>query len=173
MRCFLSVEVPEEIKSEIIKVGKEFNFIGKHVERENLHLTLKFFGDIKEKNLGELREKLRKIKFNGFLARMEGIGIFPSEMMMRVLWAGVEPRDKMKELYEVIERSLGNKPERFESHITIARIKSIKDKKKFLEKMKSINFCSSEFEVKGFVLKKSTLTPIGPIYEDIERFGLN
>jgi 2'-5' RNA ligase len=173
MRCFLAIEIPEEVKKEIIRLGKEFNFLGKYVEKENLHLTLKFFGDVEDKKVGEIKEKLKKVKFKSFLSILGGMGFFPSEKMIRVLWVGIEPKEKLNKLYEEIEKSLGNKTEKFEAHVTLARIKDIKDKKEFLDRIKKIKIKPIEFEVREFVLKKSTLTPKGPIYEDVERFKLD
>ncbi len=172
MRCFLAIEVPDEVKNELVRIGKEFSFSGKYVEKENLHLTLKFLGEIDEKDIAKIREKIRKIKLSSFLANLGKIGIFPSEKLIRVLWVGVEPADKVRALYEEIEKILGNKPGGFESHITLARIKSILDKKEFLGKIKKINVKPIEFKVGEFVLKKSILTSKGSVYEDIERFIL-
>ncbi len=174
MRLFLAIELSKEVKNELIKTQEELKAFldAKFVEKENLHLTLKFFGDVEDKKVGEMVEKLKRVKFKSFLSGLEGIGFFPSEKMIRVLWVGVEPREKIEGLYQEIEKVFGNNPERFESHITLARIKSLQDKNEFLDKIKQVKVKPLEFEVREFVLKKSTLTPNGPVYEDVERFNL-
>ncbi|RLE41972.1 RNA 2',3'-cyclic phosphodiesterase, partial [Candidatus Woesearchaeota archaeon] len=61
----------------------------------------------------------------------------------------------------------------FKAHATIARIKKIKDKKGFVEKLRKFEIERLCFEVKCFVLYKSTLTPEGPIYEAVKEFALS
>ena len=73
--------------------------------------------------------------------------------------------EKLKDLFE---------PERrFMSHLTIARVKSIKDREKFLQELKKIKIEKMNFVVDRFKLKKSTLTSEGPVYETIEEYKLD
>ena len=62
---------------------------------------------------------------------------------------------------------------RFMSHITIARVKNVKNKSGFLEYLKSVKPTSIKFNIFDFVLKKSELMPQGPKYEDLERYNLD
>jgi 2'-5' RNA ligase len=175
MRCFLAIELPEEIKKELVKVQEEFGSLinAKFVEKENLHLTLKFFPDVDAKDFNDVKKSLKEIKFEKFSSNLGKIGFFPDEKFIRVLWVSLES-EKFKELYQEINSKLinFNEEDRFESHVTLARIKEIKDKSTFLEKIKEIEIKPIEFTVNSFVLKKSTLTEKGPIYEDIEKFEL-
>ncbi len=67
MSCFISINIPEEISKEISKIQNELpNFMGKKTELENLHLTLKFLGEIDEKKVEEVRKKLNEVKFRKF-----------------------------------------------------------------------------------------------------------
>ncbi len=176
MRVFISVDLPENAKKEIskaIKKIKDMDLINANfVKPENLHLTLKFLGEISESEIEKIKEKLSSLNLKSFIAKLGGLGFFPSEKFLRVFWISIEPKEKFSELSEKINSLLGNRKERFESHVTLARIKSITDKIKFLEVVKNIRIPELKFEVKETKLKKSTLSPSGPIYEDIEVFSL-
>lgn len=174
MRCFLAIDLPEEVKEDLLRIEREIQpfLIGNFVESKNMHLTLKFLGEIDEVKLKEIRKKLKKIKLKKFKASLGKFGFF-SPSFIRVVWISLEPKEVVKELYGEIEKSLGNKPSGFESHVALVRVKKIDDKRSLLSKTERIKLKNKEFEVKEFILKKSTLTPKGPIYEDIEKFELN
>jgi len=174
MRCFLAVDLPEEVKEELLKIEREIQpfLTGNFIESKNMHLTLKFFGEVDESKLKEIRKKLKKIKFKKFKASLGKFGFF-SPSFIRIVWISLEPKEVIKNLYEEVEKTLGNKPSGFESHVALVRVKKIDDKRSFLSKTLRIKIKSKEFEIKNFVLKKSTLTSKGPIYEDIEKFELN
>ena len=176
MRVFISVDLPENAKKEIskaIKKIKDMDLINANfVKPENLHLTLKFLGEISESEIEKIKEKLSSLNLKSFIAKLCGLGFFPSEKFLRVFLISIEAKEKFSELSEKINSLLGNRKERFESHVTLARIKSITDKIKFLEVVKNIRIPELKFEVKETKLKKSTLSPSGPIYEDIEVFSL-
>ena len=171
MRCFIAIDLPEEIKKEIAKIQKQLpDFKGKLTEKDNLHLTLKFLGEISDEQVNNIKEKLEKIKFNKFKAKLGGAGIF-SENFIRIVWLELENCDKLQKETDEKLKDLFKKEERFMSNLTIARVKSTKDKKLFIEALRKIQVKPSEFEVQGFALKKSTLTEKGPFYEDIARFN--
>ncbi|MCX6741776.1 MAG: RNA 2',3'-cyclic phosphodiesterase [Candidatus Pacearchaeota archaeon] len=174
MRCFLAIDLPEEVKEELLRIEREIQpfLVGNFVESKNMHLTLKFLGEIDEAKLKDIRKKLKKIKLKKFKAGLGKFGFF-SPSFIRVVWISVEPKEIIKGLYEEIEKALGNKPAGFESHVALVRVKKIDDKRSFLSKTLRIKIKTKGFEVKEFVLKKSTLTPNGPIYEDLEEFELN
>lgn len=177
MRCFLAIKLPEEIKNEILKIQKQLPEAKlKLVEPQNLHLTLKFLGNINDFQLNKIKEALKKIKFEKFRASLGDIGVFPSYDFIRVVWVGMEPSEKIKQLHEkidfVIEKENFKQDKNFESHITLARIKFIKNKEEFIKKLKEIKVKPIEFLVEKFSLEKSTLTREGPIYETIKEFFL-
>ena len=173
MRCFLAIEITEETKRELLRVEDAIKpFIqGNFVEPKNMHLTLKFFGEIPNEKVEEIRNSLRKIKFPKFRATIGKMGFF-SPAFIRVAWVSLEPSDKIKALYEEIEKVLGNKVAGFESHVAIVRVKKLKSKERLLRKVSELDIGAADFPVEAFVLKKSTLTPKGPIYEDVEKFKL-
>ena len=176
MRVFIAIELPEEAKAEIERIQKELKkqnlFEGKLTEKENLHLTLKFLGEIDEAKIEEVKKRLREIKFPAFNAVLREAGVF-SEDFVRIVWIKLE--GNVTGLQKEVDSALKGlfKPEfRFMSHLTIARVKSVKDKKRLIDYLSSAKIKRIEFPVSGFALKKSELTEKGPIYTDIERFKL-
>lgn len=146
------------------------------MEEENLHLTLKFLGEVKEERIKEISKILRELsrRFKKFEFSLKNIGAFPDKHSPRVIWVGAEEgREEMIELQKEIEEelvSLGFKKEArgFHPHLTIARVKRKADFKELFR----VAYKSRVFLIEGLVLFKSTLTPKGPIYEKVEKFPL-
>lgn len=169
MRTFIALEIPENIKEEIVKIQNKLpEFKGKKTEYENLHLTLKFLGEVNEENLSKIENKLKQIKLGSFEAEINSIGMFSD----RIVWVRIRNCEELQKEIDEKLKTLFEKEERFMGHLTIARIKEIKNRKKFLEEIKKIRIPKIEFNVKKFNLKKSKLTRNGPIYEDIEIYNL-
>lgn len=176
-RCFICIDLPREIIKEVERVQAELKkknlFHGKFVEGENLHLTLKFLGEIEEKKVEEVKTKLKEIKFSGFQAYLGELGVFSSDYI-RIIWAHVLGK-KVEELQALVDEKLKGlfpKEERFMSHLTIARVKNVKDKKLLLEALKTVRTQNLGFSIKEFYLMKSELKPEGPEYSVIEKFEL-
>lgn len=177
MRCFLAIELPEEIREEIVRIQKqlpEAKF--KLVEKENLHLTLKFFGELSDFQINKVKEALRQVKFEKFKANLGSIGVFPSSSFVRVIWVSMEPSKIVKQLHEqidsILEKEKFRRDREFESHITLARVKFIKSKEEFSKKLKEIKIKPLGFSTESFVLRKSELTSQGPVYETIKEYNL-
>ncbi len=172
MRIFISIDIPEEIKKEIIKIQEQLpEFKGKLTERENLHLTLKFLGEIDEKKAKEIKSRLREIKLKKFESKIDSIGIF-SEKFIRIIWMRIINCEKLQKEIDTQLEGLFEKEKRFMGHLTVARVKYIKDKKKFMDELNKIKISSIKFMVNSFELKKSILTEKGPVYETIESYNL-
>ena len=143
IRAFLAIDLDDDLKPKINKIIREFKKTDariKYVELANLHLTLKFFGDI-------------------------------------VIWVGIDEDSIIRDLHDKLDKEfvrLGfDKDKRFSTHLTIGRMKSAKGKDKVkstIEEFSDVEI--GEMEVDRIVLKKSTLTPAGPIYEDLKIFEL-
>jgi len=180
MRAFIGIELPEKLKSDIFhKFGQieEAGIVGsKFVEKGNLHLTLKFLGDISEEQAKDIHKKLSEIKFKKFEAKIGKIGFFPNEDYIRVVWIDLIAKE-IFDLQKNIEEKLANlklpeENKEFQSHITIARVSKLKDKNIFLDKIRRINIKKSSFSVDKFSFIKSELTRQGPIYKIIKEFNL-
>jgi 2'-5' RNA ligase len=168
MRAFLCVELDKEAREELAKSIEEIKksklIIAKYVEPENLHLTLKFFGEISDAEADDIKNKLETLKFRKFDAELEQVGYF-SEDFIRVLWAGIKCAE-IKGLVDKIEELFG-KNDKNACHITIARIKNVSDKNKFKEFIKNFKIKKVKFHVDKIILKSSVLTEKGPIYSDV------
>jgi len=177
MRLFIAFDISEEAKKELemlqsnIKKSSENNAKLSFVKE--FHLTMKFLGDVNENKVEEIKERLQKVRFDKFTAVFDDAGIFPSESYIRVVWIGLSPEDKITLLQQKIEESLKGmfpKDNRFLPHLTLARVKFVKDKKAFIESIKKLKPEKISFEVNSFKLIQSTLTKEKPIYEVLGEF---
>jgi len=173
VRAFISVDVPKNIQEGIKKIQEilpEFN--GKFTEIENLHLTLKFLGDIDGETLLEIKRRLREINFKSFDTRISEIGIFSPEYV-KIVWVKLDNCENLQEAVDEKLSDIFEKEKRFMSHLTIARVKKIKNRTSFLEGLEKIKIPSRlNFSVKSFKLKKSELMSEGPVYETLEEYFL-
>jgi len=180
MRAFLAVGCEdEELLNRVEDVQGEFLRTRadlKMVSRENLHITLKFLGEIDERTKDEVVRRLRGIRFKPFTLNFRGMGAFPDLRRVNVVWIGVEegPSRPLTSLHRSIEEALAGLPfarEELSPHLTIFRVRSglnIDAVKALLQKHREAFFGSQLVSV--LKLKKSVLTQKGPIYSDIYRF---
>jgi len=164
-RCFISIDIPEETKKEILKIQEQLP------ESENLHLTLKFLGEIDEHKIEKVKKKLRKIKYNAFESEIDSIGVF-SEKFIRIVWLHIKNCEELQKEIDKKLSELFENENRFMSHLTIARVKSVKDKKEFIEKLHKVNIPKINFDIGSFSLEESILTSKGSIYKDLEVYNL-
>jgi 2'-5' RNA ligase len=164
-RCFVSIDIPEEIQVEIKKLQDALpGFIGKKTEPENLHLTLKFLGEIDEEKIIEIKRRLKDVKFKAFECNINEIGVF-SPKYVKIVWVHLSKCNKLQKLIDEKLDGLFERENRFMSHVT-----NLKNKNYFLGELKKIKLPLLKFRVDSFKLKKSTLTPEGPIYEILEEY---
>ena len=179
MRLFIAIEIPEEVKEYIQRIQGTINDTSnkiKFVKKNQIHLTLKFLGEVQPNISEEIKDTLRNIKFKPFSVHLDKIGVFPNESNIRVVWVGLNPEEPVLELQKSIDedlKKLFKKEKDFKAHITLARVKFINNKEEFNNKLKNINIENKKIDVNGFGLVKSTLTPEGPVYEDLEIYKFN
>ena len=175
MRAFIAINLPKEVKDYLFDLQKDFKDFGKinFITKKNIHLTLKFLGSIDGNKLKQIKEKLSKIKLKSFEVSLNSTGVFPNKDFMRVLWVNLNPKDKVLELAKNIDQELiefSNKQE-FSDHITLGRIKFLKNKQEFLKKLE-IKIKPIKFKVNSFELMKSDLSKDGPKYTVLETYLL-
>jgi len=176
-RCFISINLPENVRREIVKIQKQLEkenlFVGKFIEPENLHLTLKFLGEIDEDKIEKIRRILREeIRFDLFFeAELKHVGFFDNQKY-GVVWIHLSNCENLQEQVDNSLIELFEPEKRFMSHVTIARIKKIKNKKKLIEFLKEIKTKNLKFNIDKFYLMESRLSHDGPEYEVIEEFFL-
>ncbi|MEM3030764.1 MAG: RNA 2',3'-cyclic phosphodiesterase [Candidatus Micrarchaeia archaeon] len=170
MRLFIAVELSDEILSVLSQAQASLPREGLvFVKKENQHLTLKFLGEVGEDRLPTLKAALDGCRRAPFQVTVKGVGVFPSEKFVRVVWAGVHSTE-LAALAACIDNALAPlgfpREERpFSGHITLARVKAKTDVSRFLARFRDFDFGSCRID--RFVLKRSTLTPRGPIYDNM------
>jgi len=172
MRAFVAIEVSnKDVLNSIHKIQTELNIKAKPVELNNMHFTVQFLGEVSEEMVGKISDALNSIEFSAFSISFASIGVFPKPNFPRVIWIGTD--DGINELEKLAEMIcsklsyLGFSPDKkFKPHVTIFRVKNkIEDLSSKLEKFSSCSF--GKQLVSEIKLKKSELTPNGPIYTDL------
>ena len=173
MRTFVAIELSNDVVIESIKnLQNELDLQAKPVAVKNLHFTLQFLGEISEEIVEKISSALKKIEFSNFDVTLKGIGAFPNPKNPRVIWVGTDKIggdwlvDLSKKVGSIL-KPFGLIPDKpFKPHITIFRIKKREeDIRRKLEERKEIEFGIQK--VSSIKLKKSQLTPEGPIYSDL------
>ena len=149
----------------------------KLVEPQNIHITIRFLGNITPEMIEKIFEEMKKVQFTPFNVQIKGLGAFPNPKYPRVVWAGITTcADQLKSVFSQLEprlRSLGFTPDHkgFSPHLTIARVRSGRNKQQLAEFItENANYEFGSFTVKCLRLKKSTLTPKGPVYSTLKEF---
>ena len=173
MRCFIGIDLPNVAIKEIQKIQKKLepNFTGRLTSSENLHLTLKFLGEIEEDAINDVKKRLPSITHPPFELTLKDVGVF-SQKFIKIIWVKVSDVH-LQPLVDNCLKNIFKLENRFMGHITIARVRSLADKKSFLQLINATTVNEVSFMVKDFYLKESILTPDGPIYKDIDRYKLS
>ena len=187
MRSFIAIELPPEIKNSLADLQNQLKAQQadvKWVEPCNIHLTLKFLGEIDDKKIKEVTQILEdttKDK-NTFYIRISSMGAFPKINFPRVIWVGIDKgEEEVKQIAKSLEQNLAKiglplEDRPFSSHITIGRIRSGLNRERLVKGLNALetNFGKefAEFRVTRIILFKSTLTPQGPVYEILNAANL-
>ncbi len=173
-RLFVSVEAPRGLRERIAELAQELPQDAiTPVRPDNMHLTLRFIGEVPERAVGEIERRLRGVEFGRFTVPLRGTGVFPDESYVRVVWAGAKSPelDALAEKVIGALRGIGKEEARgFSAHLTIARVKRKIDVKEFLRKHSDEEF--GAFDVEEFYLMRSELKPgTAPRYTVVAAFG--
>jgi len=182
IRSFIAIEISESVRKKIADLQEELK---KHKERiswtkpDNIHLTLKFLGDIEESKTKSIGESLtiatKELQpFNFFVKEL---GVFPNFRRPRVLWVGINnPGNELNNIHSKIEQQLNQlgfqkEKKRFNPHLTIGRVKSqVSDQ--FIERFKTVKFDGNEVKVAEIIFMKSQIHPKGAIYTPLRKIRL-
>ncbi|HZY46996.1 MAG TPA: RNA 2',3'-cyclic phosphodiesterase [Candidatus Bathyarchaeia archaeon] len=178
IRSFVSIDIEDrQILSRILSILSSLQSMGgdlKPVERENIHLTLKFLGNISHRLLEEVKSSIKQLVFPTFSAEINGAGAFPNLNHMNVIWVGVnEGWSQVEQIYEQVEKLLSplgfrreNRP--FSPHITVARVRSGRKRDEIADFLR--NLADESFgtmTVEKVRLKQSILSSSGPSYSTL------
>ena len=181
VRAFLALDIPNGIKDRIMDVEGMVEKSGadvKLVEKENLHVTMKFLGDVTEGTVEKVFMAMEGLGEERFEIEVMGTGVFPNPRMVRVLWVGIGGgSEKVISIFKKLDAgiaSLGFPRERdFTPHITIGRVRSPRNRDELIKTMEK--FSGEKFgtaAVSRVVLKRSVLTPSGPMYSNLREVEL-
>ena len=168
IRLFIAIDLPEEIIDLISGMGRGIP-TSRPVKPEQLHLTLRFIGEINHDLFFDIREQLQQVRFEPLTLSLQGVGHFPPRGKARVIWVGVAPIIELAKLKNRIDMQLGHcglEPERrrFSPHITLARLKNPPMKRVMDYLAGNSMLTSPEFTVESFHLYSSHLTKDGAIH---------
>ncbi|HDR74300.1 MAG TPA: RNA 2',3'-cyclic phosphodiesterase [Methanoculleus sp.] len=172
-RVFVAIDLPDAIRERIAKTqtvlaqsGARLTFVAPR----NMHITLKFIGEVDDETLNEIRTALEGVSADPFEIAVRGVGA-NNLRRPRVVWSNIEDAGKTGGLNSAIEDALAplgieREKRAYTAHITIARVRQFDPSLLgAMEQVAATDFGS--FRADRHVLKRSTLTKQGPIYEDI------
>jgi len=180
VRSFIAIDLPESLYTPLDQIsenlqGKLKDMPIRWVPVPNIHLTLKFLGDVSEKNIPMIQEILsaEAASHRQFEISVGGFGVFPSFTRPRVIWIGVEAPEELHQLYRRIDvetARLGYAPDKrkFNPHVTLGRVSRNANSKEVrfiggvLRKYK-LGFLGAA-RIVGVHLFRSDLSPKGAVY---------
>ena len=181
MRTFIAIEISEEIRNTLAQIQSHLKYAGadvKWVAKDNIHLTLKFLGEVSEDKIEKIKSILNAIgsETKPFEITVKEIGAFPKIDYPRVIWVGLDKgADESKELAKRIDEELSKigfqkETRPFAAHLTLGRVRSPKNRAALVEKLLSVNLSPITYHLQpitSIILFQSTLTPQGSIYSKL------
>ncbi|MGA7628226.1 RNA 2',3'-cyclic phosphodiesterase [Methanoregula sp.] len=167
--CELSLEMKQQLAAAQIELKKSAARLT-FVDPTLIHITVKFLGEVDEKKIPQVIAALESIRVQPFPARGGRITV-NNPSRPHTVWCAIEDAGKGQEVFSAVETVLSplgfpRETRSFKPHATLARVKEADSSLfKYLDNLKSATFGSCL--ISGLKLKKSTLTPKGPVYEDL------
>jgi len=178
IRSFIAFDIEDkavlrklsEAQEKLVDTGANL----KLVKPQNIHITMRFLGGIHPTMIDAIDAEMQQVSFTPFDVQLKGLGVFPNMKYLRVVWAGIQKgSEELKDIFDQLEprlRKLGFKPDPkgFSPHLTIARVKGARNKAELIRCVKDL--ADYEFGVlraECLRLKKSVLTPKGPVYSTL------
>lgn len=184
LRAFVALDILDDrvldslvsFQNELVSTGADL----KVVERQNLHFTVRFLGEISESQAKEADRRLRDLRLEGGPVTVSGVGVFPNPSRPRVVWVGVGKEDeaRIRPVAESIIAELEGIGERdtrpFQAHVTLARVHSGRNMMELASLLGENSGRSfGAIRLAKFSLKSSRLTPAGPVYSDLGVYPLS
>jgi 2'-5' RNA ligase len=160
-----------EVQDKLVKTGTDLRL----VEPQNIHITMRFLGDIKPATVDSVHEAMKKVSFSAFDCEVRGLGVFPDLRYARVVWAGIRKgADELKTVFHQLEpnlQQLGFRPDSkgFSPHLTLARVKTGRNKAELARCVQELaDYDFGVVRADCLLLKRSVLTPKGPQYSTLK-----
>ncbi len=184
-RAFIAIDLPAGIRSSLAEaqeILKSFGFRVKWVRPQNIHLTLKFLGNIDSDHIEKIiaAMTLTVTDFNSVSLSTGEIGVFPDIRRPRVIWAGLNGQlEKLDNLQQTLDGHLAGlgfprETRTFKGHLTLGRVKgkiASARMKTAIDRLKGVE--SKLFEISEIILFKSELRPTGAVYSKVQRVNFD
>jgi len=172
-RTFVALELSKAIREELSEAQAELRGCSARltfVDPALIHITAKFLGDVDEKRLVQVQDALKTIAFTPFPVTAGAVTV-NNPKRPHTVWCAIDDGGKGEQLLNLIETALtplgfAREERRFTPHATVARVKSM-DPSLFAALARLRGRTYGSCTVSGLKLKESTLTPRGPVYEDL------
>ncbi|MGE0087794.1 MAG: RNA 2',3'-cyclic phosphodiesterase [Desulfococcaceae bacterium] len=180
IRLFIAFHLPDNVRSHIRDLQAQLRSGGLHlrwVAPENIHLTLKFLGDINPSDTDRIAQAMSQAAQGTSALHLgaKGLGVFPTVRKARVLWIGLNGdthdliglQNRLDD--RLAEQGYEKESRAFKAHLTIARAKESPDPKQLIEAMeKFATFASPDFSAGELILWQSQLKPSGAVYTKLK-----
>lgn len=179
IRSFLAFDIDNEsvmkkmveMQDLLLKTGADL----KAVEPENIHITVRFLGNVLPPTVDKVFEGMKKVQFVPFDVKINGVGAFPDVRYPRVVWAGItQGAERLRDIFNQLEPHLHGlgfapDPKGFSPHLTIARVRSGRNKAQLAQFITdTVDYEFGVVRAACLRLKKSELTPKGPVYSTLK-----
>jgi RNA 2',3'-cyclic 3'-phosphodiesterase len=181
-RTFGAIELPQDVRAQLQDHVRRLREAvpgasASWAKPENVHLTLKFFGNVPTQNLSKISAAASRVakEFSAFQISIGGTGVFPRRSRPQVLWVGVEDSSgHLSDLQQRLEEEFAGegfpKENRgYQPHLTIARLRRPEDARQLAEAHIQTKFTFIEVPVNEFVVFRSQLSPKGSVYKIISK----
>ena len=185
IRTFIALELPPALISLLAEVQENLQSMGlraKWVRPENIHLTLKFLGNIDPADIDKIGGAMVDAvgEFGTFNLVAGGVGVFPGINRPRVIWVGLKGQVQllfaMQRRLEDNLAALGYKKEKrpFKGHLTLGRFRKSVNPNKIRRVLQEFgNLASEEFTARRVIFYKSDLKPTGAVYSQLQQASFN
>ncbi|MCI0532136.1 MAG: RNA 2',3'-cyclic phosphodiesterase [candidate division Zixibacteria bacterium] len=183
MRAFIAVELPSDVKNQIARMQAELRRIPAQVswtKADNVHLTLKFLGEIGSERLQPVTQAARAgcKGVKKFRISLKGLGGFPNLRQPRVIWIGTQNgAEELISLQAKIDSELDKagfprEEKKFRPHFTIGRVRVPKSIEKLAQALGNTEFQTADIDISRVTVMQSRLSPGGSIYTALEKIEL-
>ncbi len=173
MRLFVALEISDELRGALEALRSRLLPLTslRLVDPEQLHLTLKFLGEVPEEKVHKVVAELEKINFSPVKLETTRMGTFP-----HVLWLGVRLTKELAQLQQGVARAVRpfttHDPRSYKPHLTLARFRALRpDERARLDRVVKSARLRERWKADAFILYQSELTSDGPVYTAVKRFG--
>ena len=181
IRTFISLEISDEALTQILKIRDDNISRMENVrweEKDKLHLTLKFLGDINSEMIAAFSRSLEEIagRHESLSLSFSEFGVFKRENKFKILWIGLKENPMLLQIVDEIESSFTKygfekEKRKFKSHITLLRFRGLEDSEKILS-LTQVKLPEINFRANKVTLYESKLMPSGSVYRSLKNFYL-